>query len=372
MAEHNEEKELEPFVRHGTKGERIEVSADEVLNAIAEGRDIDIEDAVIGGNLDIGKIENRLERNGNDRSVIRGNIAIQHSEIRGDVYFTFVTFSGRAYFAFATFSGDANFGSATFSRNVDFGSATFRRGAHFSSTIFSEHVYFGSATFARGVYFSYVTMERPANFSNVHFRENTVFTGLWNRILRPLCWPIVWLLTIGRKKLPKYPVTDFSKFNTTTVMDGSSNPYLKRYIDDEQWIQSWRKRSWWQKVLCFFWELTCHCGRSFGLWLFWSLVVAVLFGAVYADWTVRSWFPQPLKHLLVSMDPHLVISPESRIPTQFTPFYFSIVTFTTLGFGDVTPLNLAGEIWLTLEVFIGYIMLGGLISIFANKLARRA
>jgi len=42
------------------------------------------------------------------------------------------------------------------------------------------------------------------------------------------------------------------------------------------------------------------------------------------------------------------------------------------GLGDVTPLNTAGEVWLTIEVITGYIMLGGLISIFANKLARRA
>jgi hypothetical protein len=40
--------------------------------------------------------------------------------------------------------------------------------------------------------------------------------------------------------------------------------------------------------------------------------------------------------------------------------------------GDVTPLNLWGEIWLALEVLLGYIMLGGLISILANELARRS
>lgn len=65
-----------------------------------------------------------------------------------------------------------------------------------------------------------------------------------------------------------------------------------------------------------------------------------------------------------------------KLPTSyeswFSPYYFSIVTFTTLGFGDVTPLNMAGEFWVTAEVILGYVMLGGLISIFANKLARRS
>ena len=157
-------------------------------------------------------------------------------------------------------------------------------------------------------------------------------------------------------------------------MDGSTNPYLKRYIEDEQWIASWRQRSWWRKVLFAVWELTSHCGRSFGLWMFWALLAAVLFGAVYADYATPARLPQPLRDLLIRIDPKVEVSPglDKRIPTRFTPYYFSIVTFTTLGFGDVHPLNLAGEIWLAFEVLLGYVMLGGLIGIFANKFARRS
>jgi hypothetical protein len=47
---------------------------------------------------------------------------------------------------------------------------------------------------------------------------------------------------------------------------------------------------------------------------------------------------------------------------------------TTLGFGDITPKvdQWFLQIVVTIEVVLGYIMLGGLISIFSNKLARRA
>ena len=58
--------------------------------------------------------------------------------------------------------------------------------------------------------------------------------------------------------------------------------------------------------------------------------------------------------------------------TWFSFFYYSIVTFTTLGFGDITPIKWYTEILVTIEVILGYIMLGGLISILANKLARRS
>ena len=58
-------------------------------------------------------------------------------------------------------------------------------------------------------------------------------------------------------------------------------------------------------------------------------------------------------------------------PTKISPLYFSVVTLTTLGFGDAVPQTIGGQIVVMLEVSTGYIMLGGLLSIFSNKLARR-
>jgi predicted permease len=80
------------------------------------------------------------------------------------------------------------------------------------------------------------------------------------------------------------------------------------------------------------------------------MIFAFLFGLIYSNITLA--FRSP--------------------PNVFTPFYYSIVTFTTLGFGDVIPTNFWGEFWVTFEVILGYVMLGGLISIFANKIARRS
>ena len=57
-----------------------------------------------------------------------------------------------------------------------------------------------------------------------------------------------------------------------------------------------------------------------------------------------------------------------RDVTWFSNLYFSVVTFSTLGFGDITPLNWVGEALVMAEVFAGYVMLGVLISIFALKL----
>ncbi|MGK7909244.1 MAG: ion channel [Synechococcus sp.] len=44
--------------------------------------------------------------------------------------------------------------------------------------------------------------------------------------------------------------------------------------------------------------------------------------------------------------------------------YFSVVTMTTLGFGDISahPASLMGHIMVAVQVFIGYVLLGALIT----------
>ena len=58
--------------------------------------------------------------------------------------------------------------------------------------------------------------------------------------------------------------------------------------------------------------------------------------------------------------------------TAISPFYYSVVTLTTLGYGDVLPASVPAQIVAMCEVVLGYVMLGGLLSIFSNKMARRA
>lgn len=117
------EKELDPFVRRATEEERVEILAGEVLDAIAQGRDIDIKYATILGDLDIGKIENRND----SKFCIKGNVCIVFRKIRGYADLSIATFSRNADFMYATFGGDADFSHATFRgyANANFNGATF-------------------------------------------------------------------------------------------------------------------------------------------------------------------------------------------------------------------------------------------------------
>lgn len=116
-------------------------------------------------------------------------------------------------------------------------------------------------------------------------------------------------------------------------------------------VKLWGHRTWMEA-----WKLTDY-GRSLWRVGMFGLVLALAFGVVYDVNEDLLMFPDQLR---------------GRTGFWFTPYYYSIVTFTTLGFGDVKPKCTAGEIWVVAEVILGYVMLGLLVSILANKVARRS
>jgi hypothetical protein len=121
-------------------------------------------------------------------------------------------------------------------------------------------------------------------------------------------------------------------------------------ILDQNYLDEFRKASRTSAAIYYVWWLTSDCGRSFTRWAAWTgfamLFFASLYGTVDVDYGDHQTFLSPL--------------------------YYSVVTLTTLGYGDVVPASLGAQIIAIVEVLIGYLALGGLMSIFANKMARRA
>ncbi len=133
-----------------------------------------------------------------------------------------------------------------------------------------------------------------------------------------------------------------------------SDPLFDQFVRQSEFVRGCRET--WPKTLFWLWRETCNCGRSLRQWITTCAFVVLAFAALYI-WANVLGYP-------------LVGAVEARAATAtwFTPLYFSIVAFSTLGFGDVTPCSLLGEMLVALEVIFGYLMLGGLISIFTMKL----
>ena len=169
-------------------------------------------------------------------------------------------------------------------------------------------------------------------------------------------------ISIDDKISPRIAINTIAQGFVNSVQ--FADPVFGRKVRDQAWLNKWlenieqlksknRKKYLGMKAWAWFWRVSSDYGRSFGRWSVWSAFIVVLFALLY------KFFPESLHYN------HL------DSVTRFTPLYFSSVIFTTLGFGDISPKTLWFEIWVTIEVLLGYLMLGGLISIFATIVARR-
>lgn len=104
------------------------------------------------------------------------------------------------------------------------------------------------------------------------------------------------------------------------------------------------------------WSLIDH-GRSLAKVSYYAFLIAMIYGLIYLMDMIYDW---------------KIMDYSNSAKTWFTPFYYSVVTYTTLGYGDVTANSLFGEILVISEVIVGYFTLGLLLAILANTIARRS
>jgi hypothetical protein len=156
------------------------------------------------------------------------------------------------------------------------------------------------------------------------------------------------LRTARMRSLRSFESATFLRADVRDV-DWSGAYLVRRHVIDSNFLEEFRQRDRFHNLVYWIWWATSDCGRSLARWTGWTAVIALVFGALYS----------------------LVPLSTPDYESVLTPLYFSLVTLTTLGYGDVTPASEAGQALVMAEVAVGYLMLGGLVSIFSNKLARR-
>lgn len=98
-------------------------------------------------------------------------------------------------------------------------------------------------------------------------------------------------------------------------------------------------------------ELTSNYGVSFVRWGVTTLLFILFFGFIF-----------------LTVD----LAQTGGLMTKGGPlynyFYFSVVAFTTVGFGDITPITGIEKILVAFEILTGYLMLGMLVNLVQKKL----
>lgn len=151
------------------------------------------------------------------------------------------------------------------------------------------------------------------------------------------------------KQLDGYKLASWISADVRDV-DFAGAYLLRRFVMDQNFLEEFKAQSRWSLYAYRIWWLTSDCGRSLLRWAACTFVIAVVFALAYGSADL-------------DYGPHV---------SWYTPFYFSVVILTTLGFGEIVPASTFTQVLATIQVVIGYVMLGGLISIMDNKIARRA
>lgn len=101
-----------------------------------------------------------------------------------------------------------------------------------------------------------------------------------------------------------------------------------------------------------------------------SLVIQIIISKYWSSYTVFAAFISSIILFLALYFQYT--SSNFSIPDALKPVsyiesvYFVVVTFTTLGFGDITPINSSGQLFVIITTLAGYLSLGILISLLGK------
>lgn len=108
----------------------------------------------------------------------------------------------------------------------------------------------------------------------------------------------------------------------------------------------------------------------------WKKRISIIFQILISKyWTSYSVFGSiTFLTILVLAYIFYFTSSNFKIPTELSPIdffdsiYFVVVTFTTLGYGDISPTNWAGQLFVIITALTGYLFLGIFIYLLSKKI----
>jgi uncharacterized protein YjbI with pentapeptide repeats len=360
------------------------------------------------------------------------NVYFNLASFNSDTYFRSAYFSGYANFNSASFN-NVYFSSASFN-NVYFSSASFNSDTYFNSASFNSDTYFRSAYFNGYTYFNNATFSSIAEFGHSQFNlyvnlaesnldkvSSDSLDSIGNAYVRSSIsgahyffqmagdryWnngeyqeasdsfrnakveyekegnydeAAIMFRNVGDQylNLKNYTLAENS-FREARIEYNNGGKYGeagKMYVMEQEAIRlSLKSNNSNHAIMAWLWILkhTCNYGESPKLLIRISIIIVLWFALIYLpimpDWWIfpitfngypfHNWFGHG------NVIDNIINGIGFNIGTAI---YYSIVTL--LSFGDLTPVNLTGKLWIGLEVICGYVMFGILITLVARKMTR--
>ncbi|TKJ44403.1 hypothetical protein CEE36_01280 [candidate division TA06 bacterium B3_TA06] len=213
---------------------------------------------------------------------------------------------------------------------------------------------------------------RPANFNNARLAKadffntdfklvtlkyaslyETEFDGISN-----LTWDKIEKVKEEDEKLWERAKDIYLRLKNYFHQEGKYDDESKAYYREKLMAkkQAFVEKRRWRGILLALSQALTGFGEHWWKTMLWALGVITLFAVIYGIGHATGAF-------LFDFKP-------TMMPSIFQYFYLSVVTFATLGFGDITPLNPAAQIPVVIEVIMGYVFLGLIITIIARRFGR--
>jgi len=309
-----------------------------------------------------------------------------------------------ANFLEATFQKWANFRDATFQKWANFLGATFQKWANFMGATFQEQANFMGATFQEQANFMDATFQEQANFMDATFKDGFLFIHIEGVPLFDFMNTIFSESAIMRGVKLNKALFNFSRAELVDLT-GAQFPqkiYEERLLERDELNEEeeeYRPKNW-EEVSTIYRKLKQAHQRygdygKAGEFYYREMECkkkAMRQKRFSRDW-VKSFGYSFLKHscgygekplrvlrnsllfvlgyALAYLVSHSInLASNSLFGDILQSVYFSTITFTTLGYGDIHPITNAGRVLAMSEAVFGAIFIALFIFVFGRKMMR--
>jgi len=298
------------------------------------------------------------------------------ANFKGQANFVGCTFGILADFREATFEELADFGGANFKGNAYFGRATFKGQANFKGSAFKKWADFGGSTFEGQVDFRWRTFEKLANFGGSIFKGQANFR--WSTFegeasFIGCIFKKAIYLDGAAFKIPTGVDRLFRKAKIAWHREGNYVEEGKCHYQEMDYI---RKQKRWD--IRYIWANLFHrslhgYGEKPHRVIIWAAVIITTCALLFMNFGIGEtrFFGAnlPTYNIFKTLFNlyNLSLSDLANIGRYF---YFSVVTFTTLGYGDLRPVHPISHLISSIEAFVGMFMMALFVLTFGRKWRR--